>query len=1194
MSLHALANHMATKGRNGDSMLVHMTPGEVAGLHALALKHGGELTINPDTGLPEASFLKSLLPMLAGAALNFFVPGLGAAVGGAFGVGAAAGTGIAVGGITGLATGSLSRGLMAGLGAYGGAGLVEGITGLGAGELAQGQISANMPTLAEGATQTQIADYTQQVNDLRTAGLQGANQLPMADKFSAGFESAKADPLQFAKNNMMTLGAAAGPIAADMMTPTVTKMPDISSNADIRQAIYDPYSGTYRRLNPVPAKNYGTPAWSPYKSAAAGGIVALAAGGMPGYAGGGDLSNIYKNLGGKDVYDKITADYLKAGGNEAGLPSIFSAYDKPVAAPAAVAAPVVAAPAAPNLNNIYANLGGKQVYDKIASDYIKAGGTEAGLPSILSQYDKPVAAPTAVAPPAGLTADQKAALDLMYKSSTTGVATSALDALGGNKTVKSLAESAGYTGTPTWMSDYEQTMGYQPSASTVTNTKLATDNLPGLYASLGGGDVTKGKAAYDKIAADYTKAGGNAANLPSLLYDETAGTFYNPERLSTNSKFKANELGYSESDLNSYINSDAAKTISKFTGKPVTAESYIQDTLASGRQFATMSGLFSPEEIAKMSDKQLLAANELFTQGGGSRKINGYTQQDVDFIRNEADNYGGLLWSPNFQAIGSKGEVIGRQADEAAGIYGTYDKAAADTTAADKVATDTTGTIGSQVTSNGIVDLQTDTGVKQDKTDTTTTGINQLATTKPADIKSTITTDGTYTGTSGTPPTMGTLFGQGKFVGTGTEMGTGTTGPIVDYGGKTAFGDTSPLTFAQKQIAEKSAAKNAADKAKLDLYRQWGTLNPKATNLEHANFVDTIGLDPAVAAQLIGISADQAQSAYNDAKYNKQTGDSLAAYRYLMGQGAYPTKSGVGEIMRPYSEATLGIPANTNKKYVFDQATGKYNLNPDYVAEYKDPSGGTNYLMSQKEILNYFKANAGQDDATTYAWAVENNLTPQEISQATGVPISQIAPKWRAAVAGAAAKKAVTNADGTVDETKLAAQKEANFDYNAYLKANPDVQAELDSGKANYGDKSDLAAAAWAHYARYGQAEGRAYTKKAAGGGMMGYAMGGYAVGGGLGSLGSYSDGGRLLRGPGDGVSDSIPATIGRKQQPARLADGEFVVPARIVSELGNGSTDAGAKKLYAMMDRVQRARGKTTGKNKVAANSRADKYLPA
>ena len=94
-------------------------------------------------------------------------------------------------------------------------------------------------------------------------------------------------------------------------------------------------------------------------------------------------------------------------------------------------------------------------------------------------------------------------------------------------------------------------------------------------------------------------------------------------------------------------------------------------------------------------------------------------------------------------------------------------------------------------------------------------------------------------------------------------------------------------------------------------------------------------------------------------------------------------------------------------------------------------------------------------------------------------------------------------------------------------------------------------------------------------------------------NLGGYSDGGRLLRGPGDGVSDSIPATIGNKQ-PARLADGEFVVPARIVSELGNGSTEAGARKLYGMMDRVQKARGKTVGKNKVAKNTRADQFLPA
>jgi hypothetical protein len=98
---------------------------------------------------------------------------------------------------------------------------------------------------------------------------------------------------------------------------------------------------------------------------------------------------------------------------------------------------------------------------------------------------------------------------------------------------------------------------------------------------------------------------------------------------------------------------------------------------------------------------------------------------------------------------------------------------------------------------------------------------------------------------------------------------------------------------------------------------------------------------------------------------------------------------------------------------------------------------------------------------------------------------------------------------------------------------------------------------------------------------------------GGISDLGSYSDGGRLLKGPGDGVSDSIPAVIG-KRQPARLADGEFVIPARIVSELGNGSTEAGARKLYAMMERVQNTRKKSIGKKKVAVNSKADKHLPA
>jgi hypothetical protein len=279
--------------------------------------------------------------------------------------------------------------------------------------------------------------------------------------------------------------------------------------------------------------------------------------------------------------------------------------------------------------------------------------------------------------------------------------------------------------------------------------------------------------------------------------------------------------------------------------------------------------------------------------------------------------------------------------------------------------------------------------------------------------------------------------------------------------------------------------------------------------------------------------------------YNTLTGDSEAAYRFLMGKGANPIKSGVGQISRPYAEAVLGYPASTNKMYNYDATTGKMVRNPDYVTPNRDTKGNVTYGMSINEIKKYLTTNplSGQE---LYDWAKSNDASAQDIADATGRKLSEVYAEFRDA-----AKKAKKTAETT------------------------DTSTTSDNSGGGGGGGG----------------------VNAAGGLLQSYATGGiagYAVGGGLGSLGSYSDGGRLLKGPGDGVSDSIPATIGRKQQPARLADGEFVVPARIVSELGNGSTEAGAKKLYAMMDRVQRARGKTTGKNKVAANSRADKYLPA
>jgi hypothetical protein len=96
---------------------------------------------------------------------------------------------------------------------------------------------------------------------------------------------------------------------------------------------------------------------------------------------------------------------------------------------------------------------------------------------------------------------------------------------------------------------------------------------------------------------------------------------------------------------------------------------------------------------------------------------------------------------------------------------------------------------------------------------------------------------------------------------------------------------------------------------------------------------------------------------------------------------------------------------------------------------------------------------------------------------------------------------------------------------------------------------------------------------------------------GGMAPMPEYQAGGKLLRGPGDGMSDDIPAVIrGKGVQRAALADGEFVIPADVVSHLGNGSTEAGAKKLYQMMALIRKAR---TGKSKQAPQVSVDKFLP-
>ena len=313
---------------------------------------------------------------------------------------------------------------------------------------------------------------------------------------------------------------------------------------------------------------------------------------------------------------------------------------------------------------------------------------------------------------------------------------------------------------------------------------------------------------------------------------------------------------------------------------------------------------------------------------------------------------------------------------------------------------------------------------------------------------------------------------------------------------------------------------------------------------------------------------------YADGGNTGMTGESDEYYRYLMGLAPMPTAY-VAPVATPVN---LGPP-------------------PEVVPQ-------INSSPRVRQVTSFDGPGPDDPDNNPNSWG---NLTPLEKAQFYSMnPVSQKVSSFLQDAFGRTIPGVIQNnfVPGFVQQQKdIVSGKMLNdymkqYDYFGNPLTIPDIEAvmanaieaqnnaavtQADLDDAASGVAADVNAANEA-----GIAAGIDPGEFARGGlsSLAAFAQGGY-------NLGDYSDGGRLLRGPGDGVSDSIPASIGNKR-PARLADGEFVVPARIVSELGNGSTEAGARKLYAMMDRVQKTRGKTTGKGRVAVNSRSDRYLPA
>jgi hypothetical protein len=326
MSLPNIARNLAAKGRNGDTMLVHMTPGEVQGLQALAMAHGGSLSINPNTGLPEANILKRLLPTIAGVGLTMM------------GVPAPLAAGI-VGGGTALASGSLEKGLMAGIGAYGGASLAGSAANLAAPAATAANTGAAAATTATTAAGAPVATANPAMLGSELASqniipqatkLGGQNILqtvaepatgafdmygmadptlaatkttlatapaPMtaADKLAVGFENATSSLENFGNylgNNKMNLAMAASPALfvepepiEPMGSPQMIRPFELAIDNVSGQSPYDP-SGreqqqitySYNALEPYEAKE-AYKRRTPF-TAAQGGVVALQEGGV--------------------------------------------------------------------------------------------------------------------------------------------------------------------------------------------------------------------------------------------------------------------------------------------------------------------------------------------------------------------------------------------------------------------------------------------------------------------------------------------------------------------------------------------------------------------------------------------------------------------------------------------------------------------------------------------------------------------------------------------------------------------------------------------------------------------------------------------------------------------------------------------------------------------------------------------------
>jgi len=391
MSITKAAELVRAHGRGNDSQLMHVTPRELNALQGIARAKGGSLTINPNTGLPEAGFLEDVLPTVVGI-------GVGALTGGA----AAPFIGAAVAGLGSYAlTGSLEKGLISGLGAFGGASALSSLGQVGAG------ITAAAPTTATTAATTSIApEALAAAADAGLTGVganvgaatAGAGMTPMqlagaydtalsgvganmptltgAEQFAQmgamdrlssigkGFGQLFSDPSgtfkQLPKGFVGDVGMAAAPIIGGIMDSSSSGMPEPEEqNAYYRPSVYDPKTQRFTALPPVKTSDWGSQTFSGYA-------------GSLGYAEGGEIEQRYERP--IRTVDPAVADY-----NRAMMERAQQEYVQGMKFPITPsAAPVGIAAAAPTPTNIAPGPGG-MIYNPATQTFTPAAPTQSEI-----------------------------------------------------------------------------------------------------------------------------------------------------------------------------------------------------------------------------------------------------------------------------------------------------------------------------------------------------------------------------------------------------------------------------------------------------------------------------------------------------------------------------------------------------------------------------------------------------------------------------------------------------------------------------------------------------------------------------------------------------------------------------------------------------------------------------------------------